>query len=629
MLTDVKPLLRIYRGLVRDVEEILGMEPLSLECDLDRISRSARKRGLPFLVVDLPSLDQALSQGLESGRIESDGLVYGGKWLPNLFRQIFLLIFAEDGTLRQEADPLAIKCLRQLLKVFKKLRVPCPQEHINQKIDEFIEIEDTLLEPQLSWGDRDLVIQGSFPCLPDMVRNSWKLRFGTSYDELMGFKSAFRDELMKDLSFVQSTFDTLLKSFRFKEGWFQPRHGPGAVSEPYVNSKFEFPTWPVRLEKFFPYSDWGMVNHSTYDLNSEGIHDTLDPPAKLIDVPKDYKGPRLIASEPISSQYIQQGLMKVLRKNVRQSPLRFSVDFLSQEPSKELALSSSASRGMSTIDLSSASDRLSCALVECAFRTNYRFLEILNSARTPTVRLPDGSVLVQRKFAAQGAAFTFPVQSVIYACICIGVLRSDNPKARITDLARKVRVFGDDMIVPRHLFSRICWVLEACGLKVNFSKSFSKGYFRESCGTDAYKGVDVTSTSILNIYDHRDPGTLVSVVEQSNNLYLDGYINASRLLQETILWKVRKKIPWKRPGNESVFGFIGNGSNRLKARWNSDLHRTELLCLTVDNKVKKSSVDGHLRLIQWFIEKPLPESVWVPGYPQSVKPRYRLRWVRP
>jgi hypothetical protein len=197
----------------------------------------------------------------------------------------------------------------------------------------------------------------------------------------------------------------------------------------------------------------------------------------LIGVPKDFKGPRLIASEPIASQYIQQGIMNVIRENVKRSSLRHSLDFRSQEPSRKLALDASLTREFSTIDLSSASDRLSCAVVECIWRMKYSFLEALNAARTPDIIYPDGKVVQLKKFAAQGAAFTFPLQSVVYALICMGVIYARTGESRLSCLAKQVRVFGDDMIVPSDHYSAICSILEVLQLKVNTKKSFNQGFF--------------------------------------------------------------------------------------------------------------------------------------------------------
>jgi hypothetical protein len=342
---------------------------------------------------------------------------------------------------------------------------------LRKKINEFRNIEAELPTPTLSWGSDDLCFRGDYPSLTELG----DLGFHTK-GQFSGQLAAGWEEggVLRDIASIQFIADRLSGSFRIHWSQFRPKHGPGAVSEHYENSKFEFPSWPGRLNKYFPFEKWGVVN----ELNIPLEECAGKSPAKLICVPKSFKGPRLIASEPISSQYIQQGIMGSLRISLKSSVLRHCYDPLSQEHSRVLTLASSKDKSLSTIDLSSASDRMSCWLVERIFRKNYGLLQAFNAARTPDVLLPDGTTLQQKKFAAQGAAFTFPVQSLVYAIVCMGVIYSSNPRARFNDIARKVRVFGDDIIVPTEYYTRVCNALEALFLKVNKSKSFSKGYFR-------------------------------------------------------------------------------------------------------------------------------------------------------
>jgi hypothetical protein len=90
------------------------------------------------------------------------------------------------------------------------------------------------------------------------------------------------------------------------------------------------------------------------------------------------------------------------------------------------------------------------------------------------------------------------------------------------DRAQYIRVFGDDIIITEPAVGHLYRLLEEVGLKVNKEKSFSRGQFRESCGMDAYDGVDVTPGYIRKIYQPSSPEALVSVVECSNNLYKKG-----------------------------------------------------------------------------------------------------------
>jgi hypothetical protein len=464
-------------------------------------------------------------------------------------------VFSEVGEILAEPSIMAVRCLRQLLRCFKKFDIPCPESALTKAINAFVNIETVLPNPLLTWGDRDLVCRKGWPSLVDLAARS--LNDGTVVERLTGIDPNWsRDAILNCASWAQKVCDSVVGKFYFSNSATQPKHGPGAVSERYHTSKYEFPRWGWRLEKFFPFCEWGIVNYTF--LGEEEPEDfRLESFSKLIAVPKDYKGPRLIASEPISAQYVQQAILKDLRRNVRGSVLRHSIDFHSQVPSQQAALAASKIGGHSTIDLSSASDRLSCAVVECVFRGKYSYMEYLNSARTHHIHITErGMELGCKKFAAQGAAFTFPVQSIVYALMAIGCLMSKNPRLRLSDAARSVRVFGDDIIVPGVNSDDVKLLLTACHLVVNDDKSFSHGLFRESCGMDAFSGSDVTPAYVRKLFQHRQPTATLSTAECSNNLYLKGFIRASAELLDYIPWGVRRNIPWVAVGSH-VWGIVG------------------------------------------------------------------------
>lgn len=578
-------LLEIFFGLVSDVEELLQFDKGYLQSDFDKVALSLKSRGLGVFLLEFPSICRGLESSLEMGDLSPMlGKPFCKKTGPTIFKALFSKIFNEFGEIRIEPCVESIRCLRQLLRFAKNFEIDSPKDAVAEKYREFAYIEEQLHYPVLSWGSDVLTCNGGFPTIVGLGIKHLEITGGFRGGSI----TADARELLYSLECVQQCFDGFAKRFTYKEAWFKPKHGPGAVSEQFGKSKFEFPSWPFRLESKFAFDLHGLVSHQIWSDQFPIDH---SKPSKLIGVPKDYRGPRLIASEPICSQFVQQGIMNVIRENVKRSALKYSIEFRSQEPSRNLALSASITRDFSTIDLSSASDRLSCAVVECLWRKNYSFLEILNAARTPDILYPDGRVQRLKKFAAQGAAFTFPVQSIAYALICMGVIKSRTGESKLSELAKQVRVFGDDMIVPTHHYHAICQVLEALQLKVNSEKSFYNGFFRESCGMDAYAGRDITSASVLTYFNKRDPDSLVSTVDSSNNLYVKGFIHASRKLLETIPAKLRKDLAYK-DSVSTVIGILSTGSNpNAKTRWNRTLHRHEIRILTVESKVQKSSPD--------------------------------------
>lgn len=611
----------ILAALLEDVARNCELS-VSLDEDLSRILKASSSRGPSLIMEGFPALCRQLETSLDNGYIVPvDGLPFTSKGIPTLFGELYNKIFdAQLGLLLVDPCIGAIRALRQIYTCFKGLNVPYPDEYEKAKIHEFLVIEQGLISPHLSWGATLLHPEGHrYPYLLDVG-----LRV---VDSAAGFLPGYyQDAWWRDLApllhRIQEISDRVLSNFVYRDEWFRPKHGPGAVSEPYESSKYEFPTWPERLERMFPYDLHGLFNQADYDLSKD--LPSGDSPAKLIAVPKDYRGPRLIASEPICAQYIQQGLLSVLRRNIEKSVLKHCIDFTSQTPSRVACQEASRTGGSSTIDLSSASDRLSCAVVEAVFRRS-SLLSYLNSARTPCLLVNDERIEL-KKFAAQGAAFTFPVQSIVYALVCMGVISYETQCTNLTELAKQVRVFGDDMIVPTPHFRSICDVLTCLQLKVNREKSFAKGKFRESCGMDAFAGEDVTPAKVNRIFEENDKESLVSAVECSNNLYERGYICASRALLETIPERLLKDIPWT-SRQSTVMGFRSPGEHKLRRRWNKYLHRYETRILAVEGKVLKSNPDGHLLLFQRAVERPAPDLVWRGGEVERVKHRYVLTWV--
>jgi hypothetical protein len=96
-----------------------------------------------------------------------------------------------------------------------------------------------------------------------------------------------------------------------------------------------------------------------------------------------------------------------------------------------------------------------------------------------------------------GNGFTFPLQTVIFACAIRAVYQlmgfdSYCPRTQFG-------VFGDDLIVRKEAYAFLVRALTKLGFKVNDSKSFNTGSFRESCGHDWYAGTFVRGVYIRSL----------------------------------------------------------------------------------------------------------------------------------
>lgn len=195
-------------------------------------------------------------------------------------------------------------------------------------------------------------------------------------------------------------------------------------------------------------------------------------------VPKTAVTDRSIAIEPTANTFLQKGVDLILRDRLR----RWGYDLKDQSQNQRLAREGSVTGQYATIDLSSASDTISRALVYYLLPSGA--YDYLNRIRSPEYQL-EGNAGVYEKFVSMGNGFCFPLQTLVYASACRAVMRTIRGKVV------KHAVYGDDIIIPTDCYDMLLSLLRFCGFLPNPKKSFSKGAFRESCGADWYHGLDV------------------------------------------------------------------------------------------------------------------------------------------
>lgn len=190
-------------------------------------------------------------------------------------------------------------------------------------------------------------------------------------------------------------------------------------------------------------------------------------------VPKNAKTYRSIVVEPPLNGIFQAGIDTIIRSRL----LSIGLDLRKQEPNQVLARVGSLTGELATLDLSSASDSISYELV--AFLLPPDWFGLLKRFRTSTVNYR-GSEIKLEKFSSMGNGFTFPLESLIFYALSSAVAGKTN-----------VRVYGDDIIVPSKHAQELTNLLELSGFKLNRQKSFVEGPFRESCGADYLRGINI------------------------------------------------------------------------------------------------------------------------------------------
>jgi hypothetical protein len=354
-------------------------------------------------------------------------------------------------------------------------------------------------------------------------------------------------------------------------GRMVPKHGPGAVADRLSsNAKWMQRSWPARLNRYFPAEEYLVPNpHFSEELGRE--LNVLEPgaemPVRVISVPKTLKTPRLIAIEPTAMQYAQQAVLRSLLSAFKEdSFLSRVVGFDDQDPNRVLARTGSLSGDLATLDLSEASDRVSNQHVIAMLQDYPDLLGAVQAARSTKADVPGHGVIRLAKFASMGSALCFPFEAMVFlTLVLLGIERElSAPLSReeaIRLFSEQVRVFGDDLIVPRDNVLSVVSELHLFGYVVNTGKSFWTGRFRESCGREYYEGQDVSIVKVRRVLpsQRQDVNGVISAVSLRNQLYWAGLWQGAKWM-DFYLRKMLKHFPNVAPsspllGRESALGY--------------------------------------------------------------------------
>jgi len=368
----------------------------------------------------------------------------------------------------------------------------------------------------------------------------------------------------------------------YKADWcsIYPQHGPGGVFPTRLpRLKGSFGTVYRSIETKYGYADYLCAIPSSYweeyfrcQQALIRSRDTIE--CRLVAVPKDSRGPRLICVHPAEAVWIQQGCRKVLESCIEhpRSPVHGKINFSDQGVNGRLALQSSSDREFTTLDLKEASDRISCHLVRYLFGS-YAY-DYISCSRASHVKLLDERVIELRKWAPMGNALTFPVQSLVFQSLVWSGIR-----CRYGIDCSDIYVFGDDIIFPTKYYDGALNALIRAGLIPNVGKTFRHGFFRESCGVDAYRGIDVTPRRLRKV-DASSVSGAMSMCALAKSLGRSGYRRASDMMYRSVEehWGI---LPLSNnPDAQGLYRYMNCGLTDLlkyepSIRFNRKLHKWE------------------------------------------------------
>lgn len=538
-----------------------------IERDVLTLRQRTMHEGLSFLTKTLPKLGKALDAALVSRKLDVPhefAKIRKNAGIPAFMQGYFSLLFDSDGVLLDSATPEVVRHLRQVLLFAYKLEVPYLHADEERVIASFVQTDK----------------------------------------ELEFVETAYTSHLLDDVSrHVADIFED------FDPRDISPRHGPGAVATgERLEEKWEFSRLYKPIHSVYPYYEYFIVGGARELIDRLGWYKSLERldhgRAKVVLVPKDSRGPRLISCEPLEFQWIQQGLGRKIMQHLEKHRLtRGRVNFTLQEVNRSLALANSVSGEYATLDLKDASDRVSLALVRRAFSKVPGVLRALEACRTDETLLPSGESVTLRKYAPMGSALCFPVEATIFFSVIVSAI-SIRYRLRRSEVGKRVFVYGDDIIIPVEWASQSMLALEAVGLKVNTSKCCITGFFRESCGMDAFKGEQVTPSRLRKQWTGRqsDASAYAGYISLANALSQKGYYLASgRIWKE--LHRVYGRIPAGLenspypcavvPTYEDV---ISENRNYFPIRWNRGRQVIEFNVRYLQTKKSNSTLDSWPRL---------------------------------
>lgn len=520
------------------------------EKDIQSYLKRANSEGNTYRVAELGGLGRDLTRGFTAPlKITSRFHKKQDSMLPAFLNKAWSAVFNDDGTLRNVVDAQAVSAINQLTKVFSKMSDSLAPNHIDESAEAqgFEKLELQQQTVRVAWEKMDY----GFVPLGTKVSIGEILRRASNHVKLVLANTNIRD--------------------------LEPEHGTGASADgmPPDERWIQRPRYCPILDKVWAYGEYMCASPQhmseldlgvNYAENAQYLGDRTGPGwalaegevvrvSKILAVPKDYRGLRIISAEPRELMWFQKGLQKALYDTIESNPdTRGLVNFTDQSVNQELVRIASIDAYAATIDaayqginpelspfqgagwkriplasmdLSNASDGIAWELVKTLFPEDW--VEALAAVRTGRGKFHSqcygedhGRMIDYTMHAPMGSAVCFPVMALCLWSI-LTAITPPHLKGNATILNEDGRapiwVYGDDIILPAELVPLATQVLEYVGLTVNLHKTFVAGPFRESCGHEYVQGSRVEPVYLRYTPEDNDIG-VAGLVTFNNQLWL-------------------------------------------------------------------------------------------------------------
>lgn len=467
---------RLYENVITDISKECGVKATEAQRDVQTIKHRLSCEGYAFVTTVLPQLGKAIGSAFQSGRLMAPSSFHrmtGSQALPSFLQGLTRHVFDIDGALLEDASELHVSGLRQICFLMHKYQRPYTEEQERSTLNKMMQV-NTSLPKTIMASDLTLVDRTVLALANSIIR-----------------------EMMEPVDLSQLV----------------PSHGPGSTASGKMSSNMKTAVTLLRDPMFAGYCDL-YGRHNVLDCLSDPLSwDAIcvlahaaacgENTATLHLVQKDSGGPRGISCEPVWRMFAQQALRGPMERAATHYT-QGRVNFKDQSINQNLALKASLSNDLATIDMKDASDRVALCLVTELFGGT-EVLPLMLASRSSKNRYTaqQGDIeFYLNRFAPMGSAMCFPVESIVFWALTVATIyvsQASEDSYQSHDIREDVYTYGDDLILPSKYARLVMDQLERFWLRFNVEKSFLTGPFRESCGCDAFKGVDVTPIKVKTL----------------------------------------------------------------------------------------------------------------------------------
>jgi hypothetical protein len=577
-------------SLIADFFQTLPLySTADFRADISTVKRRLKAEGLSFATITLPLLSQGLFDHIEGRKASYPSFKLWDGTYPVFLKGLFqnaLGLNPKVSHCDHDLRARYVEAIYQISVCFKKLKGPYKRCKLAEQYADFVRTDEAL--GQLDFDNPELQ--------PIIERAQHLARiFLRGYDP-------YKDAI--------------------------PRPGPGATNQPTKKyERYEPHILFTSIHETFDYTEWFFTRpEDAFPVSAPSILGTLrvvdEPTSRFKFVPKTWAKARGICIESFEVQWLQQAIRRSITKHLERHPFYSKrITLNDQSTNAWMAIMSSVSKTFATLDMSEASDRVARELVMKIFASHDEFVTILEALSTKWIEPPREAgkgfkgMLSTNKFAPMGSALCFPIMSLVHMFLIRAIIQLYAPKLPHLH-STNVFVYGDDLVLPSSCVHLVYEWLPKFGMKLNETKSFYHSHFRESCGTHAYYGHDITPTYVREIPKFGSGSAINSIIETEYQFHRKGLHSAAHTMRDSLI-RLSKSVDRYVPVSSNVLGFKRDYGDPAaqndkcfppyngRVRYDRDVQSFSRLEWVLEAKTTAVGLSSDIhRYLRWFCEKP-------------------------